>query len=193
MRRALILLRAASLGFQFSGGFGFVEIRWGGLQVKLGGHLVDPFFIEAASIFLIAFGTFSLIGLCWNLIAKWRWVESLLTSARPDEERAKEKAIQELASQIRAARDRFVAAKSGFEFGERRINRYEINAEMADISIKLKRIGLSVPESVEGGNIVAVIDRWRAYLSILLPLSEMGDFVRAKAISFSGNRVQLDL
>ena len=44
------------------------------------GQLIDPFFIEAASVFLIAFGTLALFGLCWNWISKWKWVSNLLAS-----------------------------------------------------------------------------------------------------------------
>ena len=48
--------------------------------MTFGNYPVDPFFIEAASVFLVAFGLLALIGLCWNWISKWRWVSNLLAS-----------------------------------------------------------------------------------------------------------------
>ena len=40
----------------------------------IGGHPVDPFIIEAVCVFLVAFGSLSLLGLCWQ------WVVSLIAS-----------------------------------------------------------------------------------------------------------------
>ena len=116
--------------------------------MKIGDDPIDPFFIEAASIFLVTFGLLALFGLCWNWISRWGWVKSLLISAR-DKAEAENKAFQGLATQIRKARDNFVEVKSLSEIGGT-INRYKMNAEMADINIKLKKRGLGVPESTEG-------------------------------------------
>ena len=80
MRWTLAFLRAASIGFQFLGGYGFIEVRWLEARVMLGGHPVDPFFIEAGSIFLIVFGLVALLGLCWSSISKWQWVSNAITS-----------------------------------------------------------------------------------------------------------------
>ena len=159
--------------------------------MKIGAHPIDPFFIETASIFLITFGSFALFGLCWNFISRWGWVKSLLISAR-DKAEAEKKEFLELAPQIRETRDKFVKAKSLSEDGFT-INRYEMNAEMADIGIKLKKKGLAVPESIEGENIVGVVDRWRMYMSILLPLSEMADLDKAKDILVTGEGVNIEL
>ena len=119
------------------------------------------------------------------------WIKTLLISAR-DEAKSEQKAFQELAPQIRKARDKFVKAKSYLD-REAPINRYEINAEMADIGIKLKRYGLGVPESTGGENITNVVDLWRVYLSVLLPLSEMADIDKAKAISITDKGVDVKL
>ena len=159
--------------------------------MKIGAYPIDPFFIEAASIFLITFGSFALFVLCWNLISRWGWVKSLLISAR-DKAEAEKKEFQGLATQIRETRDKFVKARVYLD-KEAPINRYEMNAEMADIGIKLKRYGLGVPESTEGDNIARVIDLWRVYLSVLLPLSEMADIDKAKAISITDKGVDLAL
>ena len=114
-----------------------------------------------------------------------------MISAR-DKARSEQKAFQELASQIRAARDRFVKVRSRADRNIS-IDRYSINAEMADISIKIKTIGIDVPESTEGESIVNVVDRWTKYLSILLPLSEMAAVDKAKAISITDKEITLDL
>ena len=159
--------------------------------MKIGDHPIDPFFIEAASIFLITFGSFALFGLCWNFIFRWGWVKSFLISAR-DKAEAEKKEFQGLATQIREVRDKFVVAKV-FLDNEAPINRYEMDAEMADIGIKLKRYGVGIPESTEGENITKVIDLWRVYLSVLLPLSEMADIDKAKAISITDKGVDLKL
>ena len=45
-------------------------------QVMLGGHPVDPFFIEFVCVFLILFGSLSLLGLCWQ------WVVSSFASEK---------------------------------------------------------------------------------------------------------------
>ena len=184
--------RAAMGACNIAGWFGFIEIRWGGAQVMIGGESVDPFFIEVGSVFLAAFGGFAAIGLSWNWIEKWSWVERLLTTERA-KVRVKQKSLQELGPQIRAVRDNLIAAKSRFEFGGRTINRYKINAEIEDINIRLKTIGLIVPESVNAESIFEVIDQWIDYLPLLLPLAEMGDYSRATSISFTSNNVELNL
>ena len=69
MRTKLAFLRAASIASQIVGVFGFVEVRWMGAKVMVNGHPIDPFFIQAACIFLFTVGTVSIIGLCWNWIS----------------------------------------------------------------------------------------------------------------------------
>ena len=69
MRTKVTFLRAASIASQLVGVFGFIEVRWMGAKVMVNGHPIDPFFIQAACIFLFTVGTVSIIGLCWNWIS----------------------------------------------------------------------------------------------------------------------------
>ena len=69
MQTKLTFLRAASIASQLVGLFGFIEVRWMGVQVMVNGHPIDPFFIQAACIFFVTFGTVSIIGLCWNWLS----------------------------------------------------------------------------------------------------------------------------
>ena len=49
------------------------------------GHIIDPFFIEAACVFLVVFGLFTLVCLFWGIISKLVWSERYRQNAKKKE------------------------------------------------------------------------------------------------------------
>ena len=146
--------RAAMGALQILGWFGLIEIRWVGEQVMIGDAPVDPFFIEAASVGLIAFAALALVGLFWERISQWRGVDdiSAWTAVRLTSKRTKNAAqgrvFKEMSHEIRAARDRFVKLSEEVKLGFS-MHHLRVNADIVDIGIKLSSIDLSVPSKVD--------------------------------------------
>ena len=105
------------------------------------------------------------------------------TPQEVDKEQTEEEAFRDLAPQIRDARDKFVVmnelTNSFFE------NRSAVNAVVADIGTRLKRLGIPTPEVKASDSIETVLKWWTAYLSILTPLADVGDIQNARAITFA--------
>jgi len=159
--------------------------------VTVGGHPVDPFFIEIVCVFLVAFGSFALLGLFWNQISKWKWVAPLLVTAH-DKAVAEQKAFNDLALEIREMRDRCIYYMSVYSGASINNNTYEVGAEITNMTVKLQKIGLGFPELNKEEDILTVIDRWRIYLSLLVPLSATSDLEKAKSITITPNTVRLE-
>ena len=190
--------RAAAGACNIAGVFGFVEIRWGGAQVMIGGEPIDPYFIEVACVGLIAFGALALAALLWPKIAKLPgveavvlWIGRILTSKQAQNV-AQSKAFSDLATEIRSARDRFVQYRELMS-GESSLNPYSVEADIMDMGIKLSTIGLSVPTNVDLSKVRAAVDWWRAYLGLLAPLADMGHLDQAKTIRIQTDGMDLTL
>ena len=56
-----ILFSGASVSTTGVGLFGFIEFRWHGTQLMLGGQPIDPFLIQAGSLFLFILGTWTFV------------------------------------------------------------------------------------------------------------------------------------
>ena len=68
MRNTLLLMSLVSVGTNGVGLFGFIEVRWRGREVMFAGHPIDPFFLEAGSLFLILSGLTMVPVLFWHLL-----------------------------------------------------------------------------------------------------------------------------
>ena len=132
MGRPLIFRRAASLAFQFAGGFGFIRVRWIDDRVMLGEHPVDPWFIETASVLLFTIGVFAFVGLSWIWISEWRWVKALLTS-NPS-------IFHHLYDEIVKLRDDLVAVIDG------NVSSLNYSARLWELSVSLNRLGIACPD-----------------------------------------------
>ena len=134
-RMHFYLLRAASGACSLAGSFGFIEFRRRGVQVVIGGHPVDPFFVEVGCVFLIAFGILALMGLFWECISRWRWVSVITTS--------KTRKFRDLYEEICARRnelneivDTTVLSEASMLF----------ISKIHELSVALKELGIPCPD-----------------------------------------------
>ncbi len=98
------------------------------------------------------------------------------------EEDSEEKAFRNLAPKIRESRDQLVHMRETFD--PLFIKRNTVNALIADIGTRLKRLRVPTPETQASDDVETVVEWWIAYLSILTPLADMGDIRNARSITF---------
>ena len=171
----LTLLRAVFGAFPFAGGYGLIRIHWGAKQVMLGGHPIDPFFIELSCVFLIAFGILALVALFWEWVGKWRWVQLVATP--------KTHKFRDLYDEIRARRDELnnlldskVASQTPMLF----ISKIE------ELVAALRELAIPVPNEVPDLSL-SYLDTsgcqvWTFFLLRLAGCARTGDLKRARGL-----------